>query len=214
MKLLSFYLVFFLICITCSIAYSDSNIQKRYPKSKSGIIKYEITGSRVGTEVVYYDDWGRREARYTKTTMELMGSTINRNTLTLLEENGQWITTLDLNTRTGLKIKNPRYKMFTGKSQNELENITKQRLLDLGARKEEVERVAGKSCEVWKKQSTGEQTCTWKGIVLKKTTEGSFTSTTTIATDINEGVPIPEEIFSIPPDIQVKTVDMYTLHGN
>ncbi len=43
---------------------------------------------------------------------------------------------------------------------------------------------------------------------------GSFTETTTVATEINEGVSVPEEKFSIPPDIQVKTVDMYTLHGS
>ncbi len=84
----------------------------------------------------------------------------------------------------------------------------------MGGRKEEVVRVAGKNCEVWEKQYTGEQTCTWKGIILKKITGGSLTGMTTVATEIVEGVPIPEEKFSIPPDIQVKTVDVYTLHGS
>ncbi|MCP5006409.1 MAG: hypothetical protein GY941_21095 [Planctomycetes bacterium] len=214
MKTLSLCLLFFLLCVASLSADSGLNLQKRYPKSKSGIIKYEITGTKTGTEVVYYDDWGRREAKYTRTTMELFGSTVIRNTLTLLENHGQWINTIDLNNRTGLRIKNPRYKLFAGKSQKELENTTKTRLHDMGAQKEKVERIAGKNCEVWEKQHTGEQTWTWKGIILKKISVGSLTETTTVATEIIEGIPIPEEKFAIPPDIQVKTVDMYTLHGN
>ncbi len=213
MKLLSFCLLFFLVCTTSVSANSDLNIQKRYPKSKSGIIKFEITGTKTGTEVLYYDDWGRREAKYTSTTAELFGTPVKRETLTLLEGNGEWINTIDLNNRTGLRIKNPRYKKFTGKSQKELEHVKKKRLRDMGAQKDQVERIAGKNCEVWEKY-TGEQTWTWRGIILKKVSVGCFTETTTVATEIMEGVPIPEEKFSIPPDIQVKTVDMYTLHGN
>ena len=57
----------------------------------------------MGTEVVYYDDWGRREAKYTNTTMDLGGVTVNRSTLTLLEDNGRWISNVDLNERTGNK---------------------------------------------------------------------------------------------------------------
>ena len=214
MKMPALYFLILLLLTSYATADSTLKTQKRYPNSKSGIIKYEITGTKTGTEVVYYDDWGRREAKYTKTTMQLMGTTVTRNTLTLLEDNGQWINTIDLNTRTGLRIKNPRYKEYAVKSQIELENIAETRLRDMGALKEEVERVAGKNCEVWEKKYTGEKTCTWKGIILKKRTGDSLTRTTTVATEIIEGVTIPEEKFTIPPDIQVKTVDMYTLHGN
>lgn len=214
MKIPSFYLVLLLLFIVNANTHSVESAQKRYPKSKCGIIKYKISGKKTGTEVLYYDDWGNREARYSETTMELMGTTISRNTLTLLENNGQWINTIDLNTRTGLRMKNPRYEDYADKSRNEIENITKTKLIDMGAAKNETERVAGKICEVWRKQYTGEKTCTWNGIILKKETGDGFTKTTTTATEIVEGVSIPEEKFVIPPDIQVKTVDMRTLHGN
>jgi len=35
---------------------------------------------------------------------------------------------------------------------------------------------------------------------------------TTVATEITEGVNIPEEKFTIPPDIQMKTLDMSIFH--
>ncbi len=66
MKILVSGILFFSLVIICANVESDTNTPKRYPKSKSGIIKYEISGATImGTEVVYYDDWGRSEAKYT-----------------------------------------------------------------------------------------------------------------------------------------------------
>ena len=64
----------FVLVVTCVNAGFAANAQNRYPKSKTGIIKYEIYGATItGTEVLYYDDWGSREAKYITTTMELGG---------------------------------------------------------------------------------------------------------------------------------------------
>ena len=215
MKILVFGILFFTLVITCANVESDANTPKRYPKSKSGIIKYEISGATImGTEVVYYDDWGRREAKYTNTTMDLGGVTVNRNTLTLLEDNGRWISNVDLNGRTGIKMENPRYKEYVGKSKIQLEKIAKKNLIDAGARRTEIERVAGKPCVVWGEQYTGIETYTWNGIILKKISGPGFSRTITEATEIIELVPIPEGKFTIPPDIQMKTVKMSTFRGN
>ncbi|HJN62608.1 MAG TPA: hypothetical protein QGH92_03395, partial [Candidatus Parcubacteria bacterium] len=185
---------------------------RRYPKSKSGIIKYNISGTIAGTEVVYYEDWGRREAIYTKTTMDLRGVTVDRNTLTILEDNGRWINNIDLNARTGLRMKNPQYKEYVGKSRVELENTKRKSMKDAGARRAEIERVVGKPCIVWAEQYTGNETYTWNGIILKKVTGSGFSKTTTVATEITESVNIPEGKFTIPPDIQMKTLDVSTFH--
>ena len=215
MKILISCILFFVLVIICVKTDAATNTPKRYPKSKFGIIKYEISGATIaGSEVVYYDDWGSREAKYTTTTMELGGVTVTRNTLTLLEENGQWINNVDLNARTGIRMKNPRYKGNIGKSRVEIENIEKNKNIDAGGRRVEIEMVVGKPCIVWEKQNTGIKTCTWNGIILKKITDLGFSKTTTVATEIVEHVPVPEEKFTIPPDIEMKTVDMSTLHGN
>ncbi len=209
MKILISGILFFLLITTSSNVESDTDTPKRYPRSKSGIIKYEISGATIiGSEVAYYDDWGSREAKYTKTTMDLGGVTVNRNTLTLLEDNGRWISNVDLNERTGIKMENPRYKGHIGKSRIELEKIEKRDLIDAGARRTEIERVADKPCIVWGEQYTGIETYTWNGIILKKISGPGFSRTITEATEIIERISIPEEKFTIPPDIQMKTVKM------
>tara|TARA_B100000959_G_scaffold106098_1_gene111926 strand:- start:110 stop:748 length:639 start_codon:yes stop_codon:yes gene_type:complete len=208
MKRLISCILFFLLVISYADADSDKSATRRYPKSKSGIIKYSISGTIAGTEVVYYEDWGRREAIYTKTTMDLRGVTVDRNTLTLLEDNGQWINNIDLNARTGLRMKNPQYKEYVGKSRVELENTKRKSLKDAGARRAEIERVVGKPCIVWAEQYTGNEIYTWNGIILKKVTGSGFSKTTTVATEITESVNIPEGKFTIPPDIQMKTLNV------
>lgn len=212
MKRLISCILFFLLVISYADADSDKSATRRYPKSKSGIIKYNIFGTIAGTKVVYYEDWGRREAIYTKTTMDLRGVTVDRNTLTLLEDNGQWINNIDLNARTGLRMKNPQYKEYVGKSRVELENTKRKSLKDAGARRAEIERVVGKPCIVWAEQYTGNEIYTWNGIILKKVTGSGFSKTTTVATEITESVNIPEGKFTIPPDIQMKTLNVSAFH--
>ena len=215
MKILNSCVLFFVLVVACINASFAANTPSRYPKSKTGIIKYEIYGATtVGTEVLYYDDWGSREAKYITTTMDLGGVTVTRNALVLLEENGRWINTVDLNARTGIRMRNPRYKESIGQSRREREKNEENKNIDAGGRKIEIERVIGKPCVVWQVQYSGIKTCTWNGIVLKKISGPGFSRTTTVATEIDERVSIPEEKFTIPPDIEMKTVDITTFHGN
>ena len=213
---ITIFCIFFIISIFIGTnTGSAANTSNRYPKSKTGIIKYEIYGATIaGTEVLYYDDWGSREAKYITTTMELGGLSVTRNTLVLLEENGQWINNVDLNARTGIRMRNPRYKDSIGQSRREREKNEENKNIDAGGRKVEIERVIGKPCVVWEEQNTGIKTCTWNGIVLKKISDLGFSRTITVATEIDERVSIPEEKFTIPPDIEMKTVDISTFHGN
>ncbi len=207
MKRLISCILFFLLVISYANADSVKSSTRRYPKSKSGIIKYNISGTITGTEVVYYEDWGRREAIYTETTIDLRGVIVDRNTLTILQDDGLWINNIDLNTRTGIRMKNPRYKEYIGKSRAELENTKKKRLKDAGARRSEIEMVIGKPCFVWTVQYNGNEIYLWNGIILKKVTGSGYSETTTVATEITENVNIPEEKFTIPPDIQMKTLN-------
>jgi len=215
MKILNSCVLFVVLVVTCVNAGFAANTPNRYPKSKTGIVKYEVYGATIaGTEVLYYDDWGSREAKYITTTMELGGLSVTRNTLVLLEENGQWINNVDLNARTGIRMRNPRYKDSIGQSRREREKNEEDKNIDAGGRKVEIERVIGKPCVVWETQYTGIKTCTWNGIVLKKISGSGFSRMTTVATEIDERVSIPEEKFTIPPDIEMKTVDISTFHGN
>ena len=212
MKRLISCILFFLLVISYANADSIKSTTRRYPKSKSGIIKYNVSGTKTGTEVVYYEDWGRREAIYTKSTIDLRGVIVDRNTLTLLEDNGLWINNIDLNARTGIRMKNPKYKEYVGQSRIELENTKKKSLKDAGARRAEIEMVIGRPCFVWTVQYNGNEIYLWNGIVLKKITGSGYSETTTVATEITESVNIPEEKFTIPPDIQMKTLNVSAFH--
>jgi uncharacterized protein YjiS (DUF1127 family) len=212
MKRLISCILLFLLVISYANADSIKSATRRYPKSKSGIIKYNVSGTKTGTEVVYYEDWGRREAIYTKSTVDLRGVIVDRNTLTLLEDNGRWINNIDLNARTGIRMRNPRYKEYVGKSRIELENTKKKSLKDAGARRAEIEMVIGRPCFVWTVQYNGNEIYLWNGIVLKKITGSGYSETTTVATEITESVNIPEEKFTIPPDIQMKTLNVSAFH--
>ena len=212
MKRLISCILLFLLVISYANADSIKSATRRYPKSKSGIIKYNVSGTKTGTEVVYYEDWGRREAIYTKSTVDLRGVIVDRNTLTLLEDNGLWINNIDLNARTGIRMKNPRYKEYVGKSRIGLENTKKKSLKDAGARRAEIEMVIGRPCFVWTVQYNGNEIYLWNGIVLKKITGSGYSETTTVATEITESVNIPEEKFTIPPDIQMKTLNVSAFH--
>ena len=215
MKILISGILFFSLVFTYANVESGTNTPKRYPKSKSGIIKYEISGLAIeGTEVVYYDDWGNREATHTKTTMDWGGVLVTKNALTILEDNGRWINNVDLDSRTGIRMKNPRYKEYIGKSRIELEKNAENKNMDAGGKRREIEMIAGKPCIVWEVRTTGVNTYTWNGIILKKTSGSGYLRTTRVATEITERVPIPEEKFTIPPDIGMKTVDISTFHGN
>ncbi len=215
MKIAIFSIFFIVSIIIYTNTVSATNAPKRYPKSKSGIINYEISGLSIeGTEVVYYDDWGSREAIYTKTTMDWGGVLVTKNALTFLEDNGRWINNVDLDSRTGIRMKNPRYKEYIGKSRIELEKLAENKNMDAGGERREIEMIAGKPCIVWEVRTTGVKTYTWNGIILKKTSGSGYLRTTRVATEITERVPIPEEKFTIPPDIEMKTVDISTFHGN
>ncbi len=83
---MSLFVLILLLAFTVDKAAAGS--PKRYPKVKSGIIKYKVSGMNEGTEVVYFDNWGGQEAKYTKTTMSMMGITKKTNSLTIITESG------------------------------------------------------------------------------------------------------------------------------
>lgn len=179
---------------------------RRYPELKSAIIEYNVSGMDTGTEVVYIDDWGRREAIYRKVTTMMMGIKLERNTMTLITDNGNWIYNIDLNARTAIKMNNARYKALAGNSSTNMGEV-------IGARKIGTEEVAGRVCDVWKKGYPYSMAWIWKGIALKKDKDVAATGVLTVATEVQENISIPEDKFTIPPDIKIKVLDARTLIG-
>ncbi len=90
-------------------ATETSGYPKRY-QVESGIVEYEMSGMQKGTETVYFDRWGWREAKYTNTELSIAGLSRKETKLSIMD--GDWIYNIDLESRTGTKIKNTVLSQF------------------------------------------------------------------------------------------------------
>ncbi len=183
-----------------------SEVSRRYPELKSAIIKYKVSGMNTGTEVVYIDDWGRREAIYKKIITKMMGVDLERNYMTLITDNGKWIYNIDLNSGIAIKMDETGYKSLAGNTERNMENT-------IGATKIGTEEIAGRVCNVWKKGYPYSMAWIWKGVALKKDQDVAAMGVVTEATEVQENISIPEERFTIPPGVKVKVLDARALSG-
>ncbi len=192
--------------VTKSKNLALTETSRRYPKLKSAIIKYKVSGMNTGTEVVYIDDWGRREAIYKKITTKMMGVDLERNYMTLITENGKWIYNIDLNSGIAIKMDETGYKSLAGNTGRNMDNT-------IGATNIGSEEIAGRVCDVWKKGYPYSMAWIWKGVALKKDQEVAAMGVVTEAIDVQENVAIPEDKFTIPPGVKVKVLDARALSG-
>jgi outer membrane lipoprotein-sorting protein len=192
--------------VTESKKLALTETSRRYPELKSAIIKYKVSGMNTGTEVVYIDDWGRREAIYKKMITKMMGVDLERNYMTLITDNGKWIYNIDLNSGIAIKMDETGYKSLAGNTGRNMDDT-------IGATKIGTEEIVGRVCDVWKKGYPYSMAWIWKGVALKKDQDVAAMGVLTEATDIQENVHIPDEKFTIPPGVKVKVLDARALSG-
>jgi hypothetical protein len=179
---------------------------RRYPELKSAIIKYKVSGMNNGTETVYIDDWGRREAIYKKFTSKMMGIDLERNFMTLITENGKWVYNIDLKSKTAIRMDNKGFKALQGDSGSNMD-------VAIGAVKVGTEEILGKTCDVWEKSHPHSMAWMWKGIALKKDQDVATMGVVTEAIEIQENVSIPKDKLIIPSDVKVKVLNARALSG-
>ncbi|MCA9731323.1 hypothetical protein KC799_04290 [candidate division KSB1 bacterium] len=177
----------------------SSTPMKRY-KVKSGIIEYKVTGMQKGTETLYFDNWGMLEAKYTQTELSIMGMKQQTNTMTLLD--GEWTYTVDFKSNTGTKMKTPLFEELSKNAENQdLTDVGKKMMQDMGGKKTGMEEVAGKMCEVWEIQSMQAKTWVWNGVTLKNMVDMGGINMSSVATSAQFNVPVPKEKLSMPEGI-------------
>jgi len=163
---------------------------------EAGIIEYKIVGSENGTEMLYFDRWGMREARYITYETQMYGL---RHLVTILE--GDWIYRLDLDKKIGTKEQNIILKELLESPSQDNIPLGVKAIAKMGGEPIKMEEVRGKTCEVWEIKAMGKRFWLWEGIMLKAQTERGIIHTTQEATAILEGQ-ISEDKFMIPADIQ------------
>ncbi len=179
---------------------------------KSGIIEYEITGSQTGTKKLYFDDWGRKQAEFTNSTIKVGKYKKHSNLLKITK--GDWQYIINLENNTGLKRENPVIeKIIELKNQTNYGEFGEQLLLISGGFESGRDIVADKKCKVYdfKKQNT--KSWIWNWLMLKSETKRGNINITVVAKKIEENVFIADTVFSPPLNILIIEVDLESLRS-
>ena len=195
--------LFILLVFNSGFTQTDEKNKKRY-YIESAIVKYKISGNTKGTEEVFFDKWGEREARFTnaltETTFFGVKNTQKENTLNILD--GDISYSIDLDKKTGVKTLNAGVTtmsaMGNGKSPR---TMGKEMLEQIGGKKIGEEEILGKKCEVWK--ALGTKLWFWKGIPLKVSSKILGIERTVEAVELKTNVKIDENKFKVPEGIKI-----------
>lgn len=180
---------------------ASSDGYKRYG-IESGIVEYNISGMQTGTETLYFDHWGMREAKYTNAAISFGGVSKKIHTLTLTRNDSVY--SIDLDSKTGTAMQNPMMNtMMKNAKGKDLMEMGMEMMKNMGGEKIGTEEILGKTCDVWEIKKMGSKASVWNAIPMK--TEASMMGMTQsiVATKIDEDASIPEEKMRIPSDVKM-----------
>lgn len=200
---------FRLMLIVFIIAGSFINIeaQRRINtyKIKKAIVTYKYTGMSEGVETLYFDNYGKKEARYSELVTKAFGFTNKTKELNLHLDSVNY--NINLLTNTGIKQSMP--GDFSGRNMAGMEEWkgigSGEEMMDaMGFEKTGEEMILGKKCEIW--EGMGTKTWTWNNISLKSIVN-IMGEMTIEATEIDLNTSIPASKFKIPEGINFDELD-------
>jgi hypothetical protein len=173
--------------------------------SKSGIITYEINFLGKQTQVLYFDDWGKKEAKYSTTELEMMGMK-SKNEEVEINCDG-FTTKYDVEKKLGTKMKSIGALGSAKGFPSDFENLTKEimdqyKMKDLGKKD-----ILGKQAKGFEMDLMGMKSEVWiwnnvplyTKVFLTKDSEPMEIKAVKIEMD----VPIPAEKFQVPSDVNL-----------
>jgi len=174
---------------------------KRYG-IESGVIEYTLSGAQNGTQTVYFDKWGAREAKYTDATISFGGTSRKMHTLMLIRNDSVY--SVDLDTKTGTAMRNPLLDgtMSNGKGKDLME-MGMDMMKQMGGEKVGTEEILGRSCDVWKIKNLGSKACIWNAVPMKTEVDMMGMKQSNVAVKLDENASIPEEKFRVPTDVKL-----------
>ena len=148
-------LIFSTIAILTFLFFADTNsfaADKHHPLEKYKV-EYSTKGFFTGKKTYCSKNWGKDvvEYRLGKIINE-KGKTIieNKKVITKIQGDEQWIITVDLDSNTGKKVKNPMFpqmkKFMEGKTP---EQVKTEMLKGMGGKVTGKKNIAGLSCSIW-----------------------------------------------------------------
>ena len=217
-----YFIVLFisLLFISCGDEKNDSGLANGNPKHKkkltledkkifgieSGIIEYTISGSQEGTRKLYFDNWGRRQAEYSNTTINIGQYSKQSDLLKITKGDDQYI--IDLNSRTGTKRENPLIdKLVKLQGQISYGDFGEQLVLIDGGYKTGKEEIDGKDCSIYEFRNKHSKSWIWNWLMLKSEIHYGNMNITIVADTIAADVSVPDSVFKFPPNVLITEVD-------
>lgn len=179
---------------------------------KKATIHYAVTGNETGSETLFIKNNGQQRATHHDTTMSMMGMTTKTNTIEIVTPD--WVTTYDLEERTGNKTTNPA-KIFSTEynklSKEEKRNVEKNAeelgasLMSMGGTsRPNAKEILGHACDLTEIAGiTKVYTIHATDIMLRSETSVMGMSTTITATSFDTSSAIPDTAFKGPKEIVI-----------
>ncbi|MEZ4752795.1 MAG: hypothetical protein R3A13_00555 [Bdellovibrionota bacterium] len=194
--LISFAALFFLT----PALFAEDNSAHRYDV-KSGIIEYTVSGARVGIETLYFDDWGKTEARVSKTSTNLTDTPNSPDdSLSLIKDGKSYV--IDLRSNKGTVTDNSKTLAMSGdtSTRTQMSLPTSNKIT-----------IAGEECIIWKSALLNSESCLWKNLPLKTTSGSDSMLVTKSATKITITDQLPADAFKLPENLDITTLNLSEL---
>jgi hypothetical protein len=166
---------------------------------------------QTGTAIMYFDDYGMKEATYENTVMDMYGIKLETESINYLVGYFQYI--LDIKNNIATKTKNTILQSLVEKSKGDLEEVGRDMFVSMGGEMTGTENMIGKPCEIWELKSMGTKIWVWENIPLRSETNLMGIQILRVATKIDENAVIPTEKLEVPTDIEFTEIDMNNPFG-
>jgi len=198
----------YLSLMICLIFVSNSEAlnKKRY-KIKSGIVEYKLTGNNQGTDILYFDNFGQQEARYSDTTSSFMG--FKHSTKSVYYVDGENTYSYDLKTNVATKMNSGEFvdAMAKSKGAKDYRELGEKMMKDMGGKIIGKKKILGRTCEIWEVEKMGTKTCIYKkSIPLESIVNFMGMEMSTVATSIKENVRIPKDKLFLPKTASIQNM--------
>ncbi len=197
-----------MLLFAASIASAEKPMLKRY-LIESGKVEYKMEGNNEGTKTMYWDDWGRKEAKITNAEMSFMGFTTTQKQLEILE--GFWQYTINLENNTGTKMKNTMLQNMSDNYKGDnMGEMGEEMLIQMGGEKTGTGTILGKNCDIWEISIMGGNTkiWVWNYVPLKLESSALGTDIREEAISIETNISVPAGTFEVPADATISEVEM------
>lgn len=207
------------LCIMLSffasiIAQNEKLIDQKVFDVKSGMIEYKIEGKTKGTKTLWWDDYGRLQHEYKKTSTKMFGMTTKEEVLTIKTK--EWIYTINLIDKTGTKSSQEEAMLMAealmgSSSEADLIKMGEDIQKDLDAEIVDNESILGRSCTVMDIGKLNGKSWTYKRIPLKTEIKmgGILGDSLEEAIKMEENISVSGDKFKVPSGIEITTTSMY-----